>query len=363
VRGNLAAASLLVAALAAGCGGGQRHGAATDDGPPLPWPRTFLSAPSAPADNPTTDAKVRLGNDLFYDPILSSDRQVACATCHSEVWGLSDGLPVSIGVDGTGPTGPGRSGPNKTLRNAPTLWDVAYRKDLFWDGRAHSLEDQIKTPLTDAVEMDRVPAELVKDLEAIPEYMSMFKAAFPDDAAPVTLQNMERAIGAFERTFITSRATYDRYAAGDTGALNDESVRGMFLFGEAKCSSCHVPPLFASDTYADRGVSPGSTDAGLFDVTGDPADRGKFRVPTLRNLRETGPYFHDGSVASLEDAVAREAARSAAEGQSRTLGADEIQAIATFLDKGLVDLTNQPSRPTTVPSGLQVPVDGFRIPR
>lgn len=354
------ASAALAAALLAGCGSPAPD--AGDTGPPLPWKRAFLGAPPAPADNPTTDAKVELGRLLFYDPILSSDQKVACATCHSEIWGMSDGLPLSIGVDGTGPTGPGRVGPNHTTRNAPTLWNAAYREHLFDDGRADSLESQVHSPLTNQVEMNRDPDQLVAALSAIPEYEKLFNAAFDKDPDAVSYTNMTRALGAFERTLVTRRANYDRYAAGDTGALNEESIHGMELFAEAGCPSCHVPPRFESEQYANRGIGDGS-DVGRYAVTNDPADRGAFRVPTLRNVRETGPYFHDGSVVKLEDAVAHEAERSFKQGQSRRLSAGEVAAIAMFLDKGLIDRTNDPSRPENVPSGLEVPPDGFRIPR
>ncbi len=344
----------LAAALLAGCGGPAASSSSADNGPPLPWKRSLLGHAPAPADNPTTDAKVQLGRLLFYDPILSSDRKVACATCHSEVWGFSDGLPQSIGVDGTGPTGPNRVGPLHTQRNAGTVWNAAYRENLFWDGRAASLEDQIFSPLTGPVEMNRNADQLVSDLGAIPQYVELFKAAFSKQSQPVTYTNVTFAIAAFERTLLTKQANYDRYAAGDASALDADSIRGMNLFAEAGCASCHVPPRFESERYANRGIGYG--DGGRFDVTGDPADRGAFRVPTLRNLRETGPYFHDGSVATLEDAIAHEAELTWKQGQSRKLSADEIGAIATFLDKDLFDPSNAPSRPDNVPSGLDVPV-------
>ncbi len=346
---------VLVAALSAGCGG-SAPSPSEASGPPLPWARSSLGAPPSPADNPTTDAKVGLGRLLFYDPILSSDRRVACSTCHSESFGMSDGLPESIGVGGTGPIGPGRTGTMHTDRNAQTLWNAAYREHLFWDGRADSLEDQIFSPLTGPVEMNGDPHTLVADLSAIPKYVELFKAAFPKGTQPVSYTNATFAIAAFERTLTSRQASYDRYVAGDASALDAESIQGMKLFAEAGCSSCHVPPRFESERYDNRGIDNG--DGGRFDVTNDPADRGAFRVPTLRNVSATAPYFHDGSVAKLEDAVAHEAARSYEQGQSRQLSNDEVAAITTFLDKGLTDQTNAPSRPDQVPSGLQVPVAG-----
>lgn len=317
---------------------------------------------SHPASNPPTPDKLELGRVLFYDPILSRDGEVACATCHSEIWGMGDGLPLSVGVDGEGPAGPGRTGPNVTTRNASTLWNVAFRESLFWDGRVSSLEEQALLPIENEVEMDRDVDELIADLAANDGYRALFGAAFPDDDDPVSRANLAKALSVFQRSFVSALAPYDRYVSGDEGALNDESRAGMALFEEAGCADCHVPPLFESDRFADRGVGDGG-DAGREEITGDPADRGAFRVPTLRNLRETGPYFHDGSVVELEQAVVMEVARSVAEGTSRALTVQETEAIATFLRKGLMDRSQEPDRPESVPSGLDVPLDGFRIPR
>lgn len=345
----------------AGCGG-EPAGAHEYHGPPIPWAYAPFPEAPAPKDNPTTADKQELGRLLFYDPVLSTDRLTACATCHSEIWGLSDGLARSVGVGGKGPTGPGRTGPNVTRRNAPTLWNVAHKQRLFWDGRSSSLEAQALEPLADPRELGRPPAEVAAELASIPAYAALFAAAFPTDAEPVRGENLARAIAAFERSFSSRRATYDRYVAGDRGALDPETIRGMELFAEAKCSSCHLPPLFDGPRFANRGVGDGS-DGGRAEISGDEAERGAFAVPTLRNSRDSEPYFHDGSAQTLRDAVAHEAARSAAEGQSRELGPDEIDAITRFLDKALTDVSAEPDRPESVPSGLPVPKDGFRIPR
>ena len=331
-------------------------GATSDDGEPVFW------EVSHPADNPPSPEKLELGRLLFYDPILSRDGEVACATCHSEIWGMGDGLPLSIGVDGEGPAGPGRTGPNVTIRNASTLWNVAFRSSLLWDGRSTSLEEQALLPIENEVEMDRDIGALLVDLTNNDTYRALFGEAFPDQSDPVTRDNLAKALSVFQRSFVSALGPYDRYVSGDDGALKDEALAGMALFDEAGCADCHVPPLFESERYADRGIGDG-TDLGREVVTGDPADRGAFRVPTLRNLRETGPYFHDGSVLELEEAVALEEARSVTEGTSRALTSDETEAIATFIRKGLMDRSQEPDRPETVPSGLDVPLDGFRIPR
>ncbi|MEP7126918.1 MAG: cytochrome c peroxidase [Byssovorax sp.] len=328
--------------------------------PPLPWSAEAVPRAPEPADNPGTPAKIDLGELLFYDPILSTDLATACASCHSEIWGMSDGLPVSIGVDGVGPTGPGREGPNVTRRNAATLWNVAYRPLLFADGRTKTLEEQVLGPLHEAKELGREPAAVVADLADIPEYAQRFGAAFPDDAKPVSILNLQRAIAAFERTLVSDRSPYDHYVAGDAGALSAAALRGMSLFAEVGCSTCHAPPLFEQSRFVARGLAPipGVVDDGRQEVTHDPADHAAFRVATLRNVRETGPYFHTGAVETLDDAVRHEAALA-----SRAVTDAEIADVVAFLNKGLTDPSRSPSRPRTVPSGLAVPVDGFRIPR
>ena len=342
--GRAAALSLLLA----GCSTTTDTPPASDDGPPLPWARTPL-AELAPPD----EGQAALGRLLFYDPILSADSEVACATCHSEIWGMTDGLPLSIGVDGEGPTGPGRSGPNVTTRNSPTLWNVAYRSGLFWDGRTPTLEEQALLPIENEIEMDRDMDALLSDLSANAEYRAMFEDVFGE----VSADGIAQALAAFQRTMVSNLSPYDRYVAGDEGALRPKAVDGMFAFAEAGCADCHAPPLFETERYADRGIGEGD-DIGRMEVTGEPADRYAFRVPTLRNLRETGPYFHDGSVSSLEDAVAHEVQLLGVS------GADvDAEAIASFIHKGLMDRSREPDRPETVPSGFQVPLDGFRIPR
>jgi cytochrome c peroxidase len=242
------------------------------------------------------------------------------------------------------------------------LWNVAHKKQLFWDGRRQSLEAQAVEPLLEPKELGRAPDEVAAELATIPQYAALFAAAFPKDAAPASAKNLARAIAAFERGFSSRRAPYDRYVDDDAGALDAETLRGMDLFAEAKCATCHVPPLFDSPRFANRGIGDGA-DRGRFEVSAKSADDGAFGVPTLRNTRDSEPYFHDGSVQSLRDAVAHEVARSIADGQSRALAEDEIDAIARFLDKALTDRTEEPDRPEAVPSGLAVPKDGFRIPR
>jgi cytochrome c peroxidase len=339
----------------AGVGGGGAYA-----GPPIPWAYEPFPRPIEAADNPSTPEKNELGNLLFYDPVLSRDDATACATCHSEIWGMSDGLPVSVGVDGEGPTGPGRDGPNKTTRNAQTLWNAAFRSELFLDGRSPSLEHQALEPLRAERELALDPEAAAAKLRAIPAYVVLFQQAFPAEAEPVTPENLARALASFQRTLVSDQAPYDQYVAGDEAALRPEWVEGMFLFAEGGCAGCHVPPLFESNRYVSRL---GGADPGRAVVTNDPADAGAIRVPTLRNARDSEPYFHDGSVLLLEDAVRVEAEISASRGEGRALSAEEIALVTKFINKALTDRTRDPRRPKEVPSGLEVPEDGFRIPR
>jgi cytochrome c peroxidase len=311
-------ASLVV--LVAGCGGADDDTSQSPySGPPIPWEHQAFPAMKVGKDNASSAAKIELGTLLFYDPILSTDRKVACATCHSEVWGMGDGLPLSIGIGGEGPTGPGRKGPTHTRRNAPTLWNVGFKDALFMDGRSPNLEDQAAGPLAEPVELGRPPVEVIADLVGMSGYVAAFGEAFPGEAQPVTVDNMLRAIAAVERTLVSDHAPYDRYVNGDAGALDSDTVTGMYLFA--------------------------------------------FRVPTLRNARESEPYFHDGSVKELNDAVAWEVARQVDSGAVRAFTDAEIELVTRFIDKALTDKTRDPNRPETVPSGLQIPIDGFRIPR
>ena len=335
-------------------------------GPSLPWAAEPMPAAPTPATGPATPEQVELGRLLFHDPVMSSDRLVACVTCHGQVWGLSDGLPQSIGVGGVGPAGTGRTGPTHTRRNAQTIWNAAYRETLFHDGRAGSLEAQVLVPLEDITELGRDPGELEAELRTIPAYVALFAAAFPDEAEPVSTLIAARAIAAFERTLLSDNAPYDQYLRGDERALSEGARQGMFLFADAGCADCHAPPLFESARFENVGVPPldGIEDRGRAEVTGDPADEGRFRVPTLRNLRETAPYLHTGAAPTMEDAIrSHRAALGGTALGGTALQDDEVAAIVLFLSKALTDKSREPRRPLTVPSGLEVPVDGYRVPR
>jgi cytochrome c peroxidase len=347
--------------------GPTRSDASTQDaaGVRAPWPVGDFPDVLAPPDNPTTDQKVELGRLLFYDPIVSIDGQVACATCHSEVWGMSDALARSVGQGAGLVAGPGRSGPNRTRRNSMTLWNVAYRTTVFWDGRASSLEDQVHFPFDSKEEFSQSLDSVAEKIRAIPSYVELFSAAFPEESEAVTATTFARAVAAFERTLTSNHGLYESYLAGDDGAMSREMLHGMALFAEEGCPTCHVPPLFSSERFEDRGVDPiaGVDDAGRYEVTGDESDRNRFKVPTLRNAHETGPYLHTGAVTLPEDAVRHEVEYGVAHDGVRPLVDAEISDLTDFIVKGLFDTKNSPTRPREVPSGLSVPVDGSSIRR
>lgn len=296
---------------------------------PLP-----TSAPQ-PADNPSTPAKVELGRRLYFDPRLSADGTVSCSSCHGLDTGGVDGKPVSTGVGGK----PGG-------RNAPTVWNAAFNSTQFWDGRAASLEEQAVGPVTNPVEMAMPGGEAVTErLQAIPEYVAAFAAVFPDDPQP-SLPNVGRAIAAFERTLITPGSAYDRSEQGDRTALTAQQQRGLATFTEVGCVACHSGPAFNGPqpslptgtgfyqrfpTHTDNPLVARyalDQDQGRYEVTQQEADRHMFKVPTLRNVALTAPYFHNGSVATLPQAV-----RVMGKVQlNRDLTDEQVADIAAFLD-------------------------------
>ena len=303
--------------------------------------------------NDVPEARVELGHLLFFDPILSIDKQTACATCHSEIWGMGDGIARAVGHGAGLLSGPGRRGPNELRRNSPALYNLAFRQSLLWDGDATTLEEQALIPMFAEDEMSADPATLVQDLASILEYVERFEAAFPDDPQ-VTIDNLASALAAYQRTFISNRSTYDAYLEGRPNLMNEDEVEGMYRFAEMGCDGCHTPPLFESETFADRNVPEveGIVDHGLEEHTGQQEDRGKFRTVSLRNLLFTEPYFHNGSITKMSDAIRHELEQS-----GMPFTDDDVRLITLFVDKTLRDETQQAIRPTGVPSGLPLPID------
>lgn len=309
--------------------------------PPAPAnAAAVLGTVPIPADNPQTPEKVALGKLLFFDPRLSGNNAIACATCHQPAKGLSDGLPRSIGVNGELP------------RNAMTLWNVAYMRTIHADGNRASLEEQADKAIPGPAMGKPYPA-LVAELGAIPKYRQRFSGVFPDG---VTEANIARAIAAFERTLLTFNSPFDRYRAGDKRALSAEQRQGMALFFSSRtgCSSCHAEPLFTDNAWHSLGVpqtGPKPVDNGRGDVTHNAADAGAFKTLTLRNVELTGPYMHDGVFATLDQVVAFYAAGGGPSPNKSPLvkpldlTAKEQKALVAFL-KSLTDPTAKVTPPT-----------------
>jgi cytochrome c peroxidase len=246
-----------------------------------------------PTDNPQTPDKVALGKLLFFDPRLSVNNTVACATCHQTTKGLSDGLPRGMGVNGELP------------RNSMTVWNVAYMHALHYDGNRASLEEQADKAVPGFAMGQPYPA-LFDELGAVPEYRRRFGEVFPDG---ITEANIAKAIAAFERTLLTFNSPFDRYQAGDKAALTAEQKQGRQLFFSSRtgCSSCHVAPLFTDNQWHNLGVPQVGTkavDNGRSEITHNPADLGAFKTAMLRNIELTGPYMHDGVFTTLDQVVA-----------------------------------------------------------
>jgi cytochrome c peroxidase len=245
-----------------------------------------------PADNPQTDAKVRLGAQLYFDPRLSADSTISCATCHSPETAWANHDPTDTGIGG-----------QVGGRNSGTILDSGHMKFQFWDGRAASLEEQALGPIHNPIEMGETLENVVEKLNAIPGYRRQFLEVFGTDADTV---GIAKAIAAFERTIVSGPSPYDRYIAGERGALGPQAVRGMNLFnGKAHCTLCHGGPAFSDQSFHNLGVGMDRPDAdvGREAHTKNPADRGKFKTPGLRNVALTYPYLHDGSATTLREVI------------------------------------------------------------
>lgn len=246
-----------------------------------------------PADNPLTPEKVTLGKMLYFDTRLSGDGTISCATCHNPEKGWTDQAPVSTGIKG-----------QKGGRSAPTVINATLMGEQFWDGRAPTLEAQSLGPFINPIEMGlKNHDELVKKVEAIPGYLPYFQKAFNQG---ITKENISKAIASFERTVLSGNSRYDRYAAGDTAAMNASEIRGKDLFfGKANCTRCHAGPNFSDSMYHNLGVGVDkpNPDLGRFVVSKEETDKGAFKTPTIRDITQTAPYMHDGSEATLEAVV------------------------------------------------------------
>ncbi|MBK8175941.1 MAG: cytochrome-c peroxidase [Rhodospirillales bacterium] len=250
-------------------------------------------------DNASTPAKVELGAVLYFDPRLSQSHNISCNTCHQIGLGGGDARSTSIGHKW-----------QKGGRNAPTVLNAVFNTAQFWDGRAADLKEQAGGPIQNPIEMGITLQHAVEMLKGIPGYKPLFEAAFPGEKAPISIDNVEKAIAVFEATLITPNAPFDKYLRGDAKALTAEQKAGLRLFIDQGCSGCHNGINVGGGMYAPFGVveKPGADilppeDKGRFQVTKTPSDEYVFKVPSLRNIELTAPYFHTGNVWDVKQAV------------------------------------------------------------
>jgi cytochrome c peroxidase len=256
------------------------------------WALAQIHPLNIPADNPMTVEGVALGRKLFYEEALSDNYSMSCASCHQQAHAFTDPRRFSEGTNGA-------LGTRNSMPVQNMLWDHLF----FWDGRAHSLEAQALAPVTNPVEMRNTWPVVEQRLRMIDGYPEMFRAAFGTDG--IDSVRAVKAIAQFERTFLSYGSRFDRfYFQGDSSALTDQEKRGRTLFfNEAQCSQCHMLPNFQDHALRNIGLDHSPVDPGLAGITGLPADRGKFKVNTLRNIELTAPYMHDGRFATLEEVM------------------------------------------------------------
>ncbi|MBL0113937.1 MAG: cytochrome-c peroxidase [Saprospiraceae bacterium] len=349
----------------------------------------FIALPQnvkSPSDNAQSPEKVQLGKLLFYDPILSGEKDVACATCHHPSNGYAEYRDLSIGSNGRG-LGSKRvfNKPNKiplVKRNAPTILNVAFNginttnqytpesAPMFWDLRINSLESQALLPILTYEEMrgthfseDQILSEIIKRLKNIPKYVSLFKAAY-GGSGDINAENIAKSIAAFERTLITPNTRFDRFLRGDADAISLAEKEGFRLFKKVGCGNCHNGPMFSDYQPHILGVPKNPE---LLEMDKGIKDTYAFRTASLRNLRFTAPYMHNGSFNSLKEVL--EFYEDMADGKSRLeevtkqqfdpliselkLSVKEMEPIISFLNS-LNDADYDKSIPTSVPSGLNI---------
>ncbi|MBW3541149.1 MAG: c-type cytochrome [Planctomycetes bacterium] len=280
------------AGLAVAAAGGLTAGSDEQAETAFPVPKGLPEVP-CPDDNPLSEGKIRLGKQLYFDPRLSRDETVSCATCHDPAKGWSNSDAVATGVGG-----------KKGGRSAPTIINSAYSRFQFWDGRAASLEEQALGPIANPIEMAMNLDEVVERIKGVEGYRKQFEECFGEEG--VTEENIARAIAAYERTILSGDAPFDRFKAGDKEALSEAAQRGMkIFFGKGQCSSCHTGPNFTDNSFHNVGVGMDrdEPDFGRETISSLGGDRGSFKTPTLREIARTAPYMHDGSLKTLEDVV------------------------------------------------------------
>jgi cytochrome c peroxidase len=253
-----------------------------------------LSPVVSPPGNPLSSSKIMLGKQLYFDTRLSKDNTISCATCHDPSKGWSDAGPTSTGISG-----------QKGGRRSPPVSNAAYSQLQFWDGRAATLEDQAKGPIANPIEMGNTHDVMIRTVNDIPGYVEEFKEVF--GTSTITVDMVADAIAAYERTVVTTDSPFDRYVRGDKEALTCMEKKGLEIFnGKGHCTLCHWGPYFSDGRFHNLGVAPtdpAKPDEGRFVVTNDPADKGAFKTPTIRDAALRAPYMHNGSEKDLEAVV------------------------------------------------------------
>ncbi len=296
-----------------------------------------------PHDNRLTQERIELGKLLYFDKRLSSSNKISCATCHDPKLGWSDGISKSIGHNGA-------EGP----RNSPTIINTAYQEHQFWDGRAKSLEEQALGPIENELEMNMPLDKLIPKLKKIDGYVKLFKKAYPN--SEITKDTLAKAIASFERTVVSTEAPFDRYILGDKEAISKQAKAGFELFtSKGRCTDCHSGFNFADGSFHNLGLGDG--DKGRIKTRkGVEISTGEMKTPTLRDITKTSPYFHDGSVKTMHEAVAicgNGGRFTNAKDLShliidRNLNIDEIEKLVAFL-RTLEGKTMDISIPTKFP--------------
>jgi len=254
----------------------------------------YLPPIIAPPNNPQSAAKIQLGKMLYFDTRLSKDNTISCATCHDPSMGWSDAGPTSSGID-----------KQKGGRRAPPVSNAAYCPLQFWDGRAPTLEEQAKGPIQNPIEMGNTHEVMIRTVNDIPGYVAKFEDVF--GTPTITVDMVADAIAAFERTVVTTDSPFDRYVKGADQALTPLEKKGLEIFnGKGHCTACHWSAHFSDGRFHNLGVTPtdpAKPDEGRYAITNNPADRGAFKTPTIRDVALRPPYMHNGSEKTLEDVV------------------------------------------------------------
>jgi cytochrome c peroxidase len=317
-------------------------------------PQKICPLPPAPIppDNPQTARKILLGKQLYFDPRLSKDNSVSCATCHDPAKGWSDAGPTSKGING-----------QLGGRRSPPVSNAAYLPLQFWDGRAPSLEEQAKGPIQNPIEMGSTHDVMIRTVSDIPGYVEEFKDVFGD--VPITVDEVAQAIASFERTVVTTDSPFDRYAKGDDQALSCLEKKGLEIFnGKGHCTACHWGGNFTDGRFHNLGVQPVASaqpDEGRFAITKVAKDMGAFKTPTVRDVALRAPYLHNGSEKTLEALV--ELYNRGGGGDDANLdplmvplglSKAEIKALVAFMTRAMTSLNPevsnvQPPSPSELP--------------